>query len=461
LTLIPAVEGDMESPATAAKKPPQNIAAERSVLGGVLLDNAVLDQILDMVQDSDFYREANRKIFIAMKEMAQKGEAIDYLTLEDRLKSRNEIDQVGGASYLASLTDAVPSLGNVAHYAKIVRDKAVARRLISAATEILQAGIEDSDEVSDYLDRAEQLIFNVSQQRRLAGVVPLKDLVRESFDTIDRLYQEKGQFTGVPSGYRDLDDITSGFQKADLIIIAGRPSMGKTSLAMNIAQYAAHRAETPTLFFSLEMSRQSLTMRMLSTEARVDFKQVRTGHLTDSDWGRLARAAGLLSEAELYIDDTPGIRVMEMRAKARRLQADLAKQNKKLGMIMVDYLQLGTVGGRVESREREISEISRSLKALAKELELPVVALSQLSRKPESRESKRPQMSDLRESGAIEQDADVIIFIYRDEVYNEGTPDRGIAELIIGKQRNGPIGTIKLKFFPEYTRFENLARDRD
>ncbi len=451
----------MESQAAAAKKPPQNIVAERSVLGAVLLDNAVLDQILDMVQEGDFYREANRKIFTAMKEMAQKGEAIDYLTLEDRLRSRNEIDQVGGASYLASLTDAVPSLGNVAHYAKIVRDKAVARRLISAATEILQAGIEDSDEVSDYLDRAEQLIFNVSQQRRLAGVVPLKDLVRESFDTIDRLYQEKGQFTGVPSGYRDLDDMTSGFQKADLIIVAGRPSMGKTSLAMNMAQYAAHRAETPTLFFSLEMSRQSLTMRMLSTEARVDFKQVRTGHLTDSDWGRLARAAGLLSEAELYIDDTPGIRVMEMRAKARRLQADLAKQDKKLGMIMVDYLQLGTVGGRVESREREISEISRSLKALAKELDLPVVALSQLSRKPESRESKRPQMSDLRESGAIEQDADVIIFIYRDEVYNEGTPDKGIAEIIIGKQRNGPIGKIRLKFFPEYTRFENLARDRD
>jgi len=451
----------MENQVAAAKKPPQNIEAERSVLGGVLLDNGVLDQILDIVQDGDFYREANRKVFSAMKEMAQKGEAIDYLTLEDRLKSRNEIDQVGGASYLASLTDAVPSLGNVTHYAKIVRDKAVARRLISAATEILQAGIEDSDEVSDYLDRAEQLIFNVSQQRRLAGVVPLKDLVRESFDTIDRLYQEKGQFTGVPSGYRDLDDLTSGFQKADLIIVAGRPSMGKTSLAMNIAQYAAHRAETPTLFFSLEMSRQSLTMRMLSTEARVDFKQVRTGHLTDSDWGRLARAAGLLSEAELYIDDTPGIRVMEMRAKARRLQADLAKQNKKLGMIMVDYLQLASVGGRVESREREISEISRSLKALAKELEVPVVALSQLSRKPESRESKRPQMSDLRESGAIEQDADVIIFIYRDEVYNEETPEKGIAEIIIGKQRNGPIGTVKLKFFPEYTRFENLARDRD
>jgi len=451
----------MESQAAAAKKPPQNVEAEQSILGGVLLDNGVLDQVVDVVQENDFYRSSNRKIFVAMKEMSAKNEAIDYLTLQDRLKSQGLLDEIGGATYLASLTDAVPSIGNIVHYARIVRDKAVARRLISAATEILQAGLEVSDDVTNYLDRAEQLIFNVSQRREMSGVVPLKDLVRESFDTIDKLYQEKGQFTGVPSGFRDLDEMTSGFQKSDLIILAGRPSMGKTSLALNIAQYAANRAKNPTLLFSLEMSKESLTMRMLCAEARVDFLRVRTGQLTDSDWGKLARAAGLLSEAELFIDDTPGIRVMEMRAKARRLQAELNKQDKDIGMIMMDYLQLATGGSRMESREREISEISRSLKALAKELGVPVVALSQLSRKPESRESKRPQMADLRESGAIEQDADVILFIYRDEVYNENSPDKGIAEIIIGKQRNGPIGTVKLQFSPEYTRFENLARDRD
>jgi replicative DNA helicase len=451
----------MESHAATINKPPQNIEAERSILGGILLDNGVLDQVLDIVQENDFYRDANRKIFEAMKTMSQKSEAIDYLTLEDRLKAQGQIEDVGGTVYLASLTDAVPSLGNVIHYARIVRDKAIARRLISAATEILQAGLEDSDNVVEYLDRAEQLIFNVSQKRELAGVVPLKDLVRESFDTIDRLYQEKGEFTGVPCGFRDLDEMTSGFQKADLVILAGRPSMGKTSLALNMAQYAANQAKAPTLVFSLEMSKESLTMRMLCAEARVDFLRVRTGQLTDSDWGKLARAAGLLSEAELYIDDTPGIRVMEMRAKSRRLQAELAKQDKQLGMIMMDYLQLASSGMRSESREREISDISRSLKALAKELRVPVVALSQLSRKPESRESKRPQMSDLRESGAIEQDADVILFIYRDEVYNENSPDKGIAEIIIGKQRNGPIGTVKLQFSPEFTRFENLAHDRD
>ncbi|MBW1808219.1 MAG: replicative DNA helicase [Deltaproteobacteria bacterium] len=448
-------------PTLQPKKPPQNIEAEQSVLGGVLLDNAVLDQVLDVVGDQDFYREANRKIFTAMTEMSQKSEAIDYLTLEDRLKSHGQLEEIGGVTYLASLTDRVPSLGNVVYYARIVRDKAIARRLIHAATEILQAGLENRENVDDYLDSAEQLIFNVSQKRELAGVVPIKDLVKDSFDTIDKLYQEKDLYTGVPCGFRDLDEMTSGFQKSDLVIVAGRPSMGKTSLALNMAQHAASQGSQPTLFFSLEMSKESLTMRMLCAEARVDFLRVRTGQLTDSDWGKLARAAGLLSEAELFIDDTPGIRVMEMRAKARRLQAELRKQGKDLGMVMMDYLQLGSASGRMDSREREISEISRSLKALAKELSVPVVALSQLSRKPESRESKRPQMSDLRESGAIEQDADVILFIYRDEVYNENSPDKGIAEIIIGKQRNGPIGTVKLQFSPEYTRFENLARDRD
>ncbi|MBW1871114.1 MAG: replicative DNA helicase, partial [Deltaproteobacteria bacterium] len=304
-------------PTLQPKKPPQNIEAEQSVLGGVLLDNAVLDQVLDVVGDQDFYREANRKIFTAMTEMSQKSEAIDYLTLEDRLKSHGQLEEIGGVTYLASLTDRVPSLGNVVYYARIVRDKAIARRLIHAATEILQAGLENRENVDDYLDSAEQLIFNVSQKRELAGVVPIKDLVKDSFDTIDKLYQEKDLYTGVPCGFRDLDEMTSGFQKSDLVIVAGRPSMGKTSLALNMAQHAASQGSQPTLFFSLEMSKESLTMRMLCAEARVDFLRVRTGQLTDSDWGKLARAAGLLSEAELFIDDTPGIRVMEMRAKAR------------------------------------------------------------------------------------------------------------------------------------------------
>jgi len=334
-----------------------------------------------------------------------------------------------------------------------------------AASEILQAGLEDRDDVQDYLDRAEQLIFQAAQRRQSEGVVPLKDIVRESFDAIDHIYEQKGQFTGVPTGFRDLDELTSGLQRSDLIILAGRPSMGKTSLALNMAHHAAQRRGDqdglPTLFFSLEMSKQSLCMRLLCMEARVDFNRVRAGRLTDSDWPKLARAAGVLSEEAIFIDDTPAMRVMEMRAKARRLKAELQKQGRDLGLVMMDYLQLATVGGRIESREREISEISRSLKSLAKELDVPVVALSQLSRKPESRESKRPQMSDLRESGAIEQDADVILFIYRDEVYNQDSPEKGIAEVIVGKQRNGPIGTVKLHFAPEFTRFENLARERD
>ncbi|RLB53850.1 MAG: replicative DNA helicase [Deltaproteobacteria bacterium] len=455
----------MADSAPAPKTPPHNLEAERSILGAVLLDNGIFDQILDVVQDSDFYREANRKIFAAMRELSRRGEAIDYLTLEDYLQGRKELEAVGGATYLAALTDAVPSLANSVHYARIVRDKAIARRLMHAASEILQAGLEDRDDVQDYLDRAEQLIFQAAQRRQSEGVVPLKDIVRESFDAIDHIYEQKGQFTGVPTGFRDLDELTSGLQRSDLIILAGRPSMGKTSLALNMAHHAAQRRGDqdglPTLFFSLEMSKQSLCMRLLCMEARVDFNRVRAGRLTDSDWPKLARAAGVLSEEAIFIDDTPAMRVMEMRAKARRLKAELQKQGRDLGLVMMDYLQLATVGGRIESREREISEISRSLKSLAKELDVPVVALSQLSRKPESRESKRPQMSDLRESGAIEQDADVILFIYRDEVYNQDSPEKGIAEVIVGKQRNGPIGTVKLHFAPEFTRFENLARERD
>ncbi|NMB74162.1 MAG: replicative DNA helicase [Myxococcales bacterium] len=448
----------MADESTSGRLPPQNLDAERSILGGVLLNNAAMDQILDLVEEEDFYRDAHRRIFAAMREMSSRGEAIDYLTLENQLKGQGVLDEVGGTAYLAALTDAVPATANIVHYARIVRDKAVARRLIQASSEILQSGFESGEDLDEVIGRAENLIFGVAQKRFQSGVSHIKDLVRESFDAIERLYERQEQYTGVPSGFKDLDDMTSGFQKGDLVILAARPSMGKTSLALNIAQYAAQKLKLPSLVFSLEMSKESLSMRLLCAEARVDFHRMRQGLLGDAEWGHLARAAGALSEASLYIDDTPSIRVMEMRAKARRLQAELRKQNQELALIVMDYLQLGSPPRGMDSREREISEISRSLKALAKELNVPVLALSQLSRKPEGREEKRPQLADLRESGAIEQDADVILFIYRDEIYNPETEDKGVAEVIIGKQRNGPTGKVKLRFFNEYTRFESLAR---
>ncbi len=452
----------MEAESVPANLPPQNLEAERSLLGGVLLDNAVLDQVIDTVRPEDFYRDAHRKIFECMVEMAERGEAIDYLTIEDNLSAKKQLESIGGAGYIAGLTDNVPSLANVATYARIVTDKAVARRLIHASSEILRAGFQESDNLDEYLNNAEQLIFNVVQRRSENKVVPIKDLIRESFDTIEKLYERKDLYTGVPTGFKSLDQKTSGLQAGDLVILAARPSMGKTSLALNVAQNVAMRSEVPTLFFSLEMSKESLAMRLLCAEARVDYHSLRQGFLGDAEWSRLARAAGLLSDAPLFIDDTPGIRVMEMRARARRLQAELGKNGQELGLLCVDYLQLASPPGRrFDSREREISEISRGLKGLAKEMQVPVLALSQLSRKVESRESKRPQLSDLRESGAIEQDADVIMFIYRDEFYHKDSDDKGVAEVIIGKQRNGPTGTVRLQFSEEYTRFENLSEDRD
>jgi replicative DNA helicase len=451
-----AFEVGMDSEATQANLPPQNLEAERSLLGAVLIDNSVLDQVVDKIRGDDFYRDAHQKLFATMIEMAERSEAIDYLTLENALKAKKILDAVGGATYVASLTDTVPSLANIEAYAQIVADKAVTRRLIHASSEILRKGFQQTDNLDDYLNEAEKLIFDVVQKRSASKVIPLKDLIRDSFDTIEKLFERKELFTGVPTGYRELDNITSGLQKGDLIILAARPSMGKTSLALNMAQNASVKDKTPVLFFSLEMSKESLAMRILCAEARVDYHALRM--LGDAEWGRLARAAGLLSEAPLYIDDTPGLRLMEMRARVRRLQSELSKQDQSLGLVCLDYLQLASPAtSRSESREREISEISRGLKALAKECDVPVLALSQLSRKVEQRESKRPQLSDLRESGAIEQDADVIMFIYRDEFYNEDSEDRGLAEILISKQRNGPTGKIKLQFSKEFTRFENLS----
>lgn len=438
------------------KLPPQSIEAEQAVLGAILLENDSFHQIVEVLDESDFYREAHRKIFAAMIALYNRNEPADLITLTDILTQRAQLDEVGGPSYLSALVDNIPTAANVLSYAKIVREKAILRKTISAATEIVTRGYEDNLEVDKLLDFAENSIFRISEYQIRPSFYPLREIIKSSFVTIEKLYEKKELITGVPSGFDDLDRLTSGFQDSDLIIIAGRPSMGKTSFALNIAQNAAIEKNIPAAIFSLEMSKEQIGLRMLCSEAHVDAHKLRSGFLSENDWPRLTRAAGALSEAPIFIDDTAGISVLEMRAKARRLRKD-----QKLGLVIVDYLQLMREKGTVDSREQEISAISRSLKALAKELSIPVIALSQLNRRVEERQDKHPQLADLRESGAIEQDADVIIFIYRDEVYRDDSPDQGIAEIIVGKQRNGPIGTVKLAFLKQYTRFEPLAYGRE
>ncbi len=436
------------------KLPPQNIEAEQSILGGILLDNSVINAALEVIGHNDFYNEAHRKIFSAIVEMTEKNEPVDIITLSDTLKNRKMLDAVGGTAYLASLVDNVPSAANVANYAKIVKEKAILRGLIGSATQIINSCYESGTDVDEVLDQAEHSIFEISENKVRPSFSELRDIVKTSFKSIESLYSRKELITGVPTGFDKLDDLTSGLQNSDLIIIAGRPSMGKTAFALNIAQHAALDAQMTVAVFSLEMSKEQLAFRLLASEARVDSQRLRKGFLGETDWPKLTAAAGRLSDAKLYIDDTAAISVLEMKAKSRRLKAD-----KNLGLIVVDYIQLmrGTGGSR-DSREQEISEISRSLKALAKELRVPVIALSQLNRQVESRTNRRPQMADLRESGAIEQDADVIAFIYRDEVYNKSddNPDKGTAEIIVAKQRNGPTDTVKLAFLDKFTRFENL-----
>jgi replicative DNA helicase len=440
------------------KLPPQNLEAEQSVIGGILIDNQSMNIVLEILHADDFYSEAHRKIFAAIVELYDKNEPSDIITLSNILKSKKQIDQAGGVSYLSSLADNVPSAANISHYAKIVKEKAILRRLISTATEILSKSYNAGADIDSVLDEAEHAIFEISEHKIRPAFSSFKDLIKDSVKTIERLYERKELVTGVPTGFEKIDDKTSGFQKSDLIIIAGRPSMGKTAFALNIAQYAALEAGIPVAVFSLEMSKEQLGLRMLSSEARVDSQKIRRGFLGEADWTKLINAAGKLSEAPIYIDDTPAITVLEMKAKARRLKSEV-----NLGLIILDYLQLMRSGGYKESREQEISEISRSLKTLAKELNVPVIALSQLNRQVESRNDKRPQMADLRDSGAIEQDADLIAFIYRDEVYNksEENTEKGFAEIIIGKQRNGPTGIVKLLFQEQFTRFENLARGID
>jgi replicative DNA helicase len=437
------------------KVPPQNLEAEQSILGSILLENSAINSVLEVLTKNDFYNEAHRKIFHVIIELSEKNEPVDLITLSNALRDKNLLDAAGGTAYLASLVDNVPSAANVANYARIVKEKSILRGLIGSATDIITSCYETGSDVDQVLDRAEHSIFEISENKVRPSFYPIREIVKDSFRSIEDLYARKELITGVPTGFEKVDDLTSGLQKSELIIIAGRPSMGKTAFALNIAQFASLEGQTPVAIFSLEMSKEQIAFRLLSSEAKVDSQRLRKGFLGETDWPKLTTAAGRLSEAPLFIDDTPAITVLEMKAKSRRLKADQG-----LGLIIVDYIQLMRGGSYRDSREQEISEISRSLKSLAKELKVPVIALSQLNRKVEDRTNRRPQMADLRESGAIEQDADVIAFIYRDEVYNksEDNPEKGTAEIIIGKQRNGPTGTVKLAFLEKFTSFENLAR---
>ncbi len=443
------------------KIPPQNLEAEQSVIGGILLENEAMSKVLEVLIPDDFYRESHRKILHSMIQLFEKNEPIDLITLTNQLKGTNQLDTIGGSAYLSSLVDSIPTAANITYYARIVKEKAILRRLIATATEIVSRGYEHEGDVEDMLDQAEKNIFQITESQIKPSFFRIKTILKESFKTIEKLYESQEIVTGVPSGFTEIDKLTSGFQPSDLIIIAGRPSMGKTAFCLNIAQHIAIKKNVPVALFSLEMSKEQLVLRMLCSEARVDAHRVRGGFLGETDWPKLTRAAGTLSEAPIFIDDTPALSVLEMRAKTRRIMAEHT-----LGLVIVDYLQLmrgrGFSGrGRpgMESREQEISDISRSLKALAKELNIPVIALSQLNRRVEERQNKRPQLADLRESGAIEQDADLIAFIYRDEVYDrsEDNQNKGIAEVIIGKQRNGPVGDVKLAFVDKYASFENLA----
>lgn len=446
----------MPDAAVAERTLPHNLEAERSVLGAILLHNEAFHLVAEVIDTADFYREAHRRIFDKMVGLAERGDAIDLVTLKEALARANEIEEVGGPAYIAGLVDGVPRSTNVEHYARIIKEKSTLRNLIFSANKIIANAYRADDEADVILDQAEHAIFSIADDRIRDGFVSLRDLAQSSLDTIERLHARRELVTGVPSGFTDLDELTSGLQPADLIIIAARPSMGKTSLVLNMAQHIGTRTELTVGLFSLEMSKEQLFLRMLTAEARINAHRLRGGFLGEGDWGRLSEAIGTLSESKIFIDDTPSLGVLEMRAKCRRLAAEHG-----LHLVIVDYIQLMQGRGRFENRTLELASISRSLKGLAKELNVPVVVLSQLSRAPESRSDHRPQLSDLRESGALEQDADVVIFIYREDQYADKSAvpgdSQGIAELIIGKQRNGPTGIVKLAFLREFTRFENLA----
>ena len=438
------------------KRPPHSVEAEQSIIGGLMLDNQAFEKVDTKLCEADFYRTEHRVLYRSILSLVKKNQPFDVVTVLDTLKSNNTLDDAGGEVYLFELANNTPSVANVSAYADIVRDKSVQRQLIAVAGDIADSAYNPGSRlVSELLDFAETRVFAIAEQTAgEGGPLAMKSILVRAVEKIDALYHSGDSITGLATGLSDLDEMTSGLQKSDLVIVAGRPSMGKTTLVMNMAEHAAIKASKPGLVFSMEMPADSLAMRMMSSLGRIDQHRIRTGKLDDDDWPRVTSAVHMLSEAPLFIDDSPALSPAEVRARARRL----VKEHGPLGLIVIDYLQLMKVPGfKAENRTAEISEISRSLKALAKELNVPVIALSQLNRSLEQRHDKRPVMSDLRESGAIEQDADLICFIYRDEVYNEDSPDKGCAEIIIAKQRNGPIGKVRVAFLGKYTRFEDLA----
>jgi len=444
---------------TFDRVPPQNVEAEAAVLGAILLDRDALVKAFEVLRPEHFYREAHQRIFAACQELFERNEPVDLITLANELTRRQQLEPMGGSPYLASLAEAVPTAANVLYHASIVRGKALLRELISTCTSIVSACYEEAEPTETVLDAAEASIFEVSKDRIRPSFRPIKSVLKSTFEDIERLYTRKGHVTGVPTGFTDLDNLTGGLQHSDLIIIAGRPSMGKTSLALSMAIHAGVEERIPTAIFSLEMSINHVVQRMLCAEARVQAYRLRTGRLGDPDWPKLTTAAGRLSEAPIHIDDTPSMNVLELRAKARRVKAEHG-----IGLLVIDYLQLLKGGGRYESRQQEMTEICRSLKSLAKELEIPIVALSQLSRAVEAREDKKPQLADLRESGAIEQDADLVAFIYRPGYYkalkSPEAEENYEAELIVAKQRNGPTAMVPLIFQREYMRFEDAEKTR-
>ncbi|TBR39936.1 MULTISPECIES: replicative DNA helicase [Dyella] len=447
-------DADVES----LRVPPHSLDAEQAVLGGLMLLPDALDKVADKLTEHDFYRKDHRLIWRAITELSTKGMPCDAVTLGDWFEANQLADMVGGAAYLIELANATPSAANIGAYADIVREKSVLRQLIDAGTEITEDGYRpEGKSVQEVLESAEQRVFKIAESgaRGKKDTVSMREAVKDAFRILSERYENRGQLTGISTGFTDLDELTSGLQPSDLIIVAARPSMGKTAFSVNIAEAAAMRGKKAVAIFSMEMSASQLAFRMISSVGRIHAQHLRNGDLAEEDWPRVTNAIALLSEAKIFIDDTPGLSPVELRSRSRRIH----RENGGLGLIVIDYLQLMQVPGMKENRATEISEISRSLKGLAKELQCPVIALSQLNRSLEQRADKRPMMSDLRESGAIEQDADVIMFIYRDDYYNKESPDKGLAEIIIGKQRNGPTDTVKLAFLGHYTKFENYAPD--
>ncbi|NDI36925.1 replicative DNA helicase [Chengkuizengella sediminis] len=436
--------------------PPQNIEAEQAVLGAILLDSEALITALEIIKEDDFYKTSHQRIFEIIISLGEDQEPIDLVTVTARLQDKQWLDGVGGVSYLSELANAVPTSANIDYYAKIIEEKSILRKLIRTATQIVSNGYTSSEDISNLLGEAEQKILEISNRRQNNGFVAIKDVLMDVFEQVEFLYNHKGGISGVPSGFTDLDKMTTGFKPNDLIIVAARPSVGKTAFALNIAQNVGVRAKETVAIFSLEMSASQLVQRIICAESNVDAGRLRTGALEEDDWEKMTMAIGALSEANIFIDDSPGITVSEIRSKCRKL-----KQEHGLGIILIDYLQLIHGRGNGDNRQQEVSEISRNLKALARELEVPVIALSQLSRGVEQRQDKRPMMSDLRESGSIEQDADIVAFLYRDDYYDKESEKKNIIEIIIAKQRNGPVGTVELVFMKNYNKFVNLDRSHE